>query len=80
MIREYELFEKFPDGSSLWRASILGLEGTCHRLRQLAQNSENQFYAIDLLSGKIIYPNFESGGVDLLVPRRLGRRSKAAVA
>ena len=80
MFREYDLFEKFPDGSSLWRASVLGLEGTCLRLRQLARKSGNQFYAIDMVSGKIIHPNFERGGVDLLAPRRLGRRSKAAVA
>ena len=80
MIREYDIFEKFPDGSSLWRASILGLEGTCLQLRQLAQKSGNQFYAIDMVNGKIIYPSVERGGVELLAPRKIGRRSKSAAA
>jgi hypothetical protein len=80
MIREYDIFEKFPDGSSLWRASILGLAGTYFQLRRLAQNSGNQFYAIDMVNGKIIYPSVERGGVELLAPRKIGRRSKSAAA
>jgi hypothetical protein len=41
MKHEYELFEKFPDGSSLWRGSIPGLETTRLGLQELAQRSEN---------------------------------------
>ena len=81
MIREYDLFERFSDGSSLWRASILGLEGTQLHLRQLAGKSGNQFYAIDMVSGKIISTNPKrDGGIDLLANQRAGRRSKSAAA
>lgn len=80
MYREYDLFEKFPDGSSLWRACVLGLEGARLHLRELAQKSGNQFYAIDMVSGKIVHLDLERVGVDLLAPRKTGRRSKSAAA
>jgi hypothetical protein len=80
MIREYDLFEKFPDGSSLWRASVWGLEGTCLHLRRLAENSGNQFYAIEIIGGKIIRANSDSRVPDLLAHARAGRRSKSAAA
>ena len=50
----YELFEKFPDGSSRWRDSVPGFEITRIRLQQLAQRSENQCYAIDLKTGRVL--------------------------
>jgi hypothetical protein len=80
MIREYDLFEKFPDGSSLWRASVWGLEGTHLHLRRLAEKSGNQFYAIEIISGKITYANLGSGVPALLANARAGRRSKSAAA
>jgi hypothetical protein len=80
MHREYDLFEKFPDGSSLWRACVLGLEGTRLHLRELAQKSGNHFYAIELVSGKTFHLNLERVGLELLAPPRISRRSKAATA
>jgi hypothetical protein len=80
MIREYDLFEKFPDGSSLWRASVWGLEGTHLHLRRLAENSGHQFYAIEIISGKIIHANLDSGNSGFLENPRAGRRSKSAAA
>ena len=80
MYREYDLFEKFSDGSSLWRASVLGIEGTRLHLRELAQKSANEFYAIDTLRGKTVHLNSQSGGPDFPVSPRVGRRSKAAAA
>lgn len=80
MIREYDLFEKFPDGSSLWRASVWGLEGTHSHMRCLAEKSGNRFYAIELISGKIIHANLDRGVGDLVANARAGRRSKSATA
>jgi hypothetical protein len=80
MTREYEIFERFPDGSSLWRASHIGLEKTQFQMRQLADKSEHQFYAIDVMSGKVIRANFERGSVDLLASQKHVRRSKSATA
>ena len=56
---EYDLFEKFPDGSSIWRDSILGIGKTRLRLQELSQRSENQFYAVDLTTGEVL--TFNSG-------------------
>ena len=51
---EHDIFEKFPDGSSLWRDSVPGFETTRVRLQELARRSENQFYAIDITTGKVL--------------------------
>jgi hypothetical protein len=56
----YELFEKFPDGSSRWRDSVPGFEITRLRLQKLAQRSANQCYAIDLTTGRVVA--FDSEG------------------
>lgn len=53
MTREFDLFERFPDGSSLWRGCVIGLENTRHHLELLARKSKNRFYAIDVSAGKI---------------------------
>ena len=54
MKHEYDLFEKYPDGSSLWRDFVPGFETTRLLLRELTQRSENRFYAIDLTTGKVL--------------------------
>ena len=78
MHHKYDLFEKFPDGSSLWRDCVIGLEGARLHMRDLAQRSKNQFYAIHLVTGKIVTQNFALGAFE--ASPRMGRRSKAAAA
>ena len=80
MHRHYDLFEKFPDGSTLWRGSVLGVESTRIHLRELSQKSGNRFYAIDMATGKIIQSGSERVGPGLLAPQEIGKRSKSAVA
>ena len=80
MGQEYDLFEKFPDGSSLWRACVLGLEGTRIHMRELAQKSKNRFYAIDLGNGKIVDLDFANDGMRLSGLHKAGRRSRSAAA
>jgi hypothetical protein len=74
----YDLFEKFPDGSSLWRACVIGLESTRRLMGDLARRSPNQFYAMHLASGKIV-PHDLHQGVFEAAPK-VARRSRAAVA
>jgi hypothetical protein len=78
MHHKYDLFEKFPDGSSLWRACVVGLESTRCHMRDLARRSPNQFYAMHLVSGKIVRLDF----YDSVFPAdpKTARRSRAAVA
>lgn len=54
MKHRYDLFEKYPDGSSLWRDSVSGFKLTRLRLQELSQKSENQHYAIDLTTGDVL--------------------------
>ena len=80
MYKEYDLFERFPDGSSLWRASVLGLKSTRLHLLELARKSENHFYAINLASGRIVRAGL--GRVDRYFQQHqeVGRQSKPATA
>jgi hypothetical protein len=77
MSYEYDLFERFPDGSSLWRASAKGLESARYHMSDLAKDSQNQFYAINVVSGKVVCSSIPSEG---FIPPKIGRRSRAAAA
>ncbi len=80
MNRKYDLFEKFPDGSSLWRACVLGLEGTRLHLKELAQKSENRFYAIAHRDGKTVHLNLGNLPIDLSGTQKAVKRGKSAAA
>jgi hypothetical protein len=43
--REYDLFEKFPDGSVLWRCCVAGLEAAIAKLKHEADLSPNEHFA-----------------------------------
>lgn len=45
MNREYDLFEKFADGSVLWKESVVGLENALAKLKYLAGLSSNEHFA-----------------------------------
>jgi len=40
----YDVFERFPDGSTLWRACISGRFEATRRMQEFAEHSENDFY------------------------------------
>jgi hypothetical protein len=73
----YDLFEKFPNGSSLWRSSFPEFETTCLQLQELAQKSENQFYAINLTTGEVFAFNSERDADEFRTPSKTERRSKS---
>jgi len=78
MSPKYDLFERFPDGSSLWRACVIGLEGTRQHMQDLALRSPNQFYAMHVGTGRIVL--LERGPVRTTVLPRIEKQSKAAAA
>jgi hypothetical protein len=43
---DYEIFEEFADGSTLWRASVFGMKEAELKLRELSRRSENKFFAL----------------------------------
>jgi hypothetical protein len=78
MKHQYDLFERFSDGSSLWRASVIGLEGARLHTADLAKRSPNQFYALHVMSGRFVSFDLRQGA--FCVPRKMGRRSSVAAA
>jgi len=48
MRRDYDVFEKFPDGSTLWRACVCGRFAAQRKIQELAEHSENEFFTIDI--------------------------------
>ncbi len=52
MRHEYDVFEKFPDGSTLWCATVLGRFEAIRKIQELREHSVNEFYAIDVVSTK----------------------------
>ena len=80
MKHEYDLFEKFPDGSSLWRDSELGFEPTRLRLQELAQRSENEFYALNVTTGEILASNSERDAHGFGALLKTERQSKSQAA
>ena len=54
--REYDIFEKFSDGSTLWRASVRGRFESQRKMDELAEHSENQFYMLDIQEATIAQP------------------------
>jgi hypothetical protein len=43
MNREYDAFEVLPDGTLLWKATIVGHEDAIKKLQEVAKNSPNEF-------------------------------------
>src|ERR1700730_2875604 len=80
MVREYDLFEKFPDGSSLWRVSVSGLGNARLHLHELTRRSENQFYAIDITAGKTLHLGRARHMLGFSPPRKARGRSDKAFA
>jgi hypothetical protein len=80
MNHEYDLFEKFPDGSSLWRACVPGLENARLQLRELAQESKNQFYAIDIIAGKTLHLDWRQDVPGFRIPRKSRKRNNERIA
>jgi hypothetical protein len=54
MDRVYDIFERFPDGSLMWRHCITGLEAAKKTLQGFALESENEFYAMHTPTNEIV--------------------------
>jgi hypothetical protein len=70
MRRDYDLFKKFPDGSTLWRACVSGKFEAERKMRELREHSENEFFTLDIQT-TFLSPKGPSGS---------GLRAKATAA
>ncbi len=58
MRRDYDIFEKFPDGSTLWRACVSGRYETQRKVQEFAEFSENEFFVIDVQAAELLPASF----------------------
>jgi hypothetical protein len=57
MRHDYDIFEKFPDGSTIWRACVSGRYQTARKMQELAERSDDEFYAIDIMVNRPVAPS-----------------------
>ncbi len=51
-LRNFDIYEKFPDGSLTWRTRVFGRFQAERKLQELAEHSENEFLAVDIQAGE----------------------------
>jgi hypothetical protein len=56
MRHHYDIFEKFPDGSSIWCVCVHGWYEAERKMYELAEQSENEFYALDIEANGFVTP------------------------
>jgi hypothetical protein len=60
MRHEYEIFERFPDGSTVLRWCVHGWYEAERKIYELAEHSESEFYAIDIQTNRAVTPSVKS--------------------
>jgi hypothetical protein len=45
---DYDVFEELPDGSAVWRACVFGMGNVRLKFRELAKETGNKLFALDL--------------------------------
>jgi hypothetical protein len=60
MRRDYEVFEKFSDGSTLWRASVNGQFEAQRKMQEFREHSENEFFILHVVEPHFISPSATS--------------------
>jgi|HubBroStandDraft_2_1064218.scaffolds.fasta_scaffold38093_2 hypothetical protein len=56
MRRDYEVFEKFSDGSTLWRASVNGQFEAQRKMQEFREHSENEFFILHVVEPRHFIP------------------------
>ena len=72
MRRVYDVFEKFSDGSTLWRASVNGKFEASRKIQELSEHSGNDFFFLDITA-----EDFLPAIPVRQTPRPLARRAMA---
>jgi hypothetical protein len=45
---DYDIFEELPDGTPIWRTCVLGMEKAELRLLEMARETSNKVFALNL--------------------------------
>ena len=60
MRRDFDIFERFPDGSCVWRACVSGQYEAQRKIQELAESSENEFFGIDIQTEEFLPLNLKN--------------------
>jgi hypothetical protein len=52
--REYDIFEKMPDGEVTWRGSVRGHEKAIAKLKELSTKSLNEHFVLHLPTKAVV--------------------------
>jgi hypothetical protein len=63
--RQYDVFEKFPDGSLIWKGNFVGLENAIQKLQEFATTTENECCLMYLPTKAVIASMNVPNGNDL---------------
>jgi hypothetical protein len=69
--RDYDVFEELPDGSTIWRACVFGMVNVELKLRELAKETGNKLFALNLQDRTLPVIN-RSNARAVQQPRRAG--------
>jgi hypothetical protein len=61
MRRDYDIFEKFHDGSTLWRACVSGRFEAHRKMQEFAEYSDNEFFLIDIQATELLPSGLAAG-------------------
>jgi hypothetical protein len=67
MRRQYDIFEKFPDGTVIWRCCVFGQVETERKIQDLIAHSSNEFFAIELCASKRVVLGLVGGKLQPVV-------------
>ena len=76
MRRDYEVFERFPDGSTLWRARVTGRFEAQRKIQEFREHSENEFFILDVVERHHFIPVVTASALSR--PRRVTKASASA--
>jgi hypothetical protein len=54
MNHEYDAFEVLPDGTLMWRGTVVGHEDAVEKLKRVAKNSPNEFRLMHIPTQTVI--------------------------
>jgi hypothetical protein len=49
-----DIFEKLPEGASIWRAAVNGPQDAIGKLQELSLHTDNELYVVDLRTKAVI--------------------------
>ncbi len=54
MDRTYDIFERFADGTMLWKSSVVGHDAAVLKLKAMAQQGPNEFRLMHIATNTVI--------------------------